>query len=66
MQKYYQNERKFNSAYSRNTKIEDWARVINLDKYKSREIHFIAFYVNDDNVVTCFVFEVEYIPKINR
>ena len=33
IQKYYQNEPKFNGSYSRNNspKIKDWAYVINLD-----------------------------------
>ena len=37
IQKYYQNEPKFNGAYSRNNlpKIKDEAYIINLDEYKS-------------------------------
>ena len=37
IQKYYQNEPKYNSMYSRNNlpKIKDGAYVINLDEYKS-------------------------------
>ena len=37
IQKYYQNESKFNGAYSRNklTNIKDGAYVINLDEFKS-------------------------------
>ena len=38
IQKYYQNEPKFNDVYSRNKllKIKDRAYVINLDDFKSR------------------------------
>ena len=48
IQKDYQNEPKFNGAYSRNNlhKIKDRADVINLDEYESKGIHSIALYVN--------------------
>ena len=41
VQKYYQNEPKCNSVYSRNDlpKIKDGAYVINLDEYKSIGTH---------------------------
>ena len=41
MQKYYQNEPKFNGVYSRNNlpKIKDEAYVIYLDDYKSMGTH---------------------------
>ena len=41
MQKYYQNEPKFNGVYSRDNfpKIKDGAYVINFDEYKSIGIH---------------------------
>ena len=65
IQKYYQNEPKFNSAYSRNnlSKIKDGAYILNLDEYKSIGTHWIALNVNAKNV-TCFdSFGVEYTPK---
>ena len=65
IQKYYQNEPKFNSVYSRNnlSKIKDGAYILNLDEYKSIRTHWIALYVNAKNV-TCFdSFGVEYTPK---
>ena len=48
IQKYYQNEPKFNDVYSRNNlpKINDGAYVINLDKLKSIRTHWIALYMN--------------------
>ena len=51
MQKYYQNEPKFNGVYSRNNllKIKDGAYVINLDEYKSIGNHWIVLYVNSNN-----------------
>ena len=41
MQKYYQNEPKFNGVYSRNnlSKIKDGAYTINLDENKSIGTH---------------------------
>ena len=50
--KYYQNEHKFNGVYSRNNlpKIRDGAYVINLDEFKSIGNHWIALYVNGNNI----------------
>ena len=41
IQKYYQNEPKFNGVYSRNNlpKIKDGAYVINLDQFKAIGAH---------------------------
>ena len=41
IQKYYQNEPKFNSVYSRYNlpKIKDGAYIINLEEFKSRGTH---------------------------
>ena len=52
VQKYYQNELKFNCFCSRNNfpKIKDGAYVINLDEYKSIGTHSIALYMNVENV----------------
>ena len=61
IQKYYQNEPKFNGAYSRNNlpKIKDGASVINLDEYESIGTHWIALYVNANNIVYFDSFVVE-------
>ena len=65
IQKYYQNEPKFNGVYSKNNlpKIKDGAYVINLDAYKPIGTHWIALYVNDNNVTHFDSFGVEHIPK---
>ena len=44
-------------------KIKDRAYVINLDKYSDIGTHWIAFYVNNENVTYFDSFGVEYIPK---
>ena len=51
--------------YSRNnlSKVKDETYIINLDEYESVGTHWIALYVNDNNV-TCFdSFRVENFPK---
>ena len=65
IQNYYQNEPKFNGAYSRNSlpKIKDGAYVINLDEYKSVETHWIALCGNANNILYLNSFGVEHIPK---
>ena len=51
-EKYYQNQSKFNGIYSRNNlpKIKDGVYVINPDEFKSIGTHWIALYVNDNNI----------------
>ena len=53
IQKYYQNEPKFNDVYPRNNlpNIKNGAYVINLDGYESVGTHWIALYVNANNIV---------------
>ena len=65
IQKYYQNEPKFNGFYSRNNlpKIKDVAYVINLDEFKSIEIHWVALYVNGNNIIYFDSFGIKHIPK---
>ena len=65
MQKCYQNEPKFNGVYSRNNLpiIKDGAYVINLDEYQSIGTHWIALYLNANNIVYFDSFGVEHIPK---
>ena len=44
IQKYYQNEPKFNDAYLRNNlpEIKDGTYVLNLDEFKSIRTHWIT------------------------
>ena len=64
-QKYYQSEPKFNGVYSRNNlpKIKNRAYLINLDEFKSTGTHWIALYVNGNNIKYFDSFEAEHIPK---
>ena len=63
IQKYYQ--KKSNGVYSRNnlSKIKDEEYIINLDEYESIGTHWIALYVNGENVTYFDSFGVEHIPK---
>ena len=66
MQMYYQNEPRFNVAYSRDNlpdKVKDGAYVINLDEYSDIGTHWIALYVNNKTVTYINSFGVEHIPK---
>ena len=68
IQKYNQNEpklKKFCGVYSKNnsSKIRDGTCIINFDKYESIETHWIAFYVNAENVTYFDGFRAEYTGK---
>ena len=65
IQKYYQNEPKFNGVYSRNNlpKIKDGAYVINLGKYESIGTHWIDLYMNGNGTIYFDSFGVKHIPK---
>ena len=65
IQKYYQNESKFNGVYSRDnlSRIKDGAYVINLDEYSDIGTHWVALYVHNDDVTYFNSFGVEHIPK---
>ena len=65
IQIYYENEPKFNGVYSRDnlSRIRGGASVINFDEYSDIRTHWVALYINN-NDVTCFdSFGVEHIPK---
>ena len=66
IQKYYQNEPKFNGVYSRDNlpdKIKDGAYVINLDEYSDIGTHWVALYIKNNNITYFDSFGVEHIPK---
>ena len=64
IQKYYQNEPRFNGVYSRDNlpKIKDGAYVINLDDSSDIGTHWVALYAIN-NVTYFDSFGVEHIPK---
>ena len=64
-QKYYQNEPRFNGVYSRDNlpKIKDGAYIINLDEYSDIGTHWVALWVNNNDVTYFDSFVVEHIPK---
>ena len=66
IQKYYQNEPRFNGVYSRNNlskKIKDWTYVINLDEYVDVGTHWIALFCNRSEIVYFNSFGVEHVPE---
>ena len=65
IQKFYQNEPRFNGVYSRDNlpKIKDGAYVINLDEYSHIGTHWLALYVRNNNITYFDSFGVEHIPK---
>ena len=66
MQKYYQNEPRFNGIYSRNNlprQIRDGAYIINLDEYTDLGTHWIALFCNRSKIVYFDSFGVEHVPE---
>ena len=66
MQKYYQNEPRFNGVYSENNlpgKIKDWTYVINLDKYADVGTHWITLLCNRSEIACFDSFGVEHVPE---
>ena len=66
IQKYYQNEPKFNGVFSRDNlpdKINDGVYIINLDKYSDIGTHWVALHLNNNDVTYFDSFGVEHIPK---
>ena len=65
IQKYYQNEPRFNGVYSRDNlpKIKDGAYIINLDEYSDIGTHWVALYVQNNDVTDFDSFGVEHILK---
>ena len=65
IQKYYQNQTRFNGVYSRDnlSKIKDGAYVINIDEYSDIGTHWIALHVLNHDVTYFNSFGVEHIPE---
>ena len=66
IQKYYQNERRFDGVYSRDElleKIKEGTYVINLDGYSDIGTHWIALYALNNNVIYFDSFGAEHISK---
>ena len=66
IQKYYQNELRFNDVFSRNNlpkKIKDGAYVINLDEYADVGTHWIALFCNRYEIVYFDSFGVEHVAE---
>ena len=62
--KYYQNEPRVNGAYSRdNLQKEDGAYVINLDEYSDIGSHWVALYVQNNDVTYFNTYGIEHITK---
>ena len=66
IQKYYENEPRFNDVFSRNNlpkKMIDGAYVINLDEYADVGTHWIALFCNRNQIVYFDSFGVKHVPK---
>ena len=70
IQKYYQNEPRFNGIYSRDnlserssTEIKDRAYVINLDEYSDTGTHWISLYEQNNDANYFDIFGVQHILK---
>ena len=66
IQKYYENELRFNDIYSRDNlpyEINDGTYIMNLDEYSEIGTHWVAFYVNYNDVIYFDSFGVEHIPN---
>ena len=66
IQNYYQNEPRFNGAFSRNNfpkKKKDAAYVINLGEYPDAGTHWIALFCKRSDIVYFDSFGVEHVPE---
>ena len=65
IQKYFQNESRFNGVYSRNNlpKIKDGAYITNLDEYSDIGTHCVALYASNNDVTYFDSFGLEHILK---
>ena len=66
IQKYYQNELRFNWVYSRDhfpERIKDEAYVMNFHKYADVGTYWIALYLPDNEIVYFDSFRTEHVSK---
>ena len=66
IQKYYENEPRFNGVYSRDNlpdRIKDGSFVINLDEHADIGTHWIALYVLNNNFTYFDSSGLEHIPR---
>ena len=66
IQKYYENELRFNGVYSRDNlpkQIKDGAYVINFDEDKDTGTHWIPLFCKKNQIVYFDSFGVEHIPE---
>ena len=65
IQKYYQNEPRFNLVYLRDnlSRIRDGAYIINLAEYSDIRTHWIALHAQNNDVTYFDSFGVEHIPE---
>ena len=66
IQKYYENEPRFNGVFSRNNlpkNIKDGAYVINLDEYADLGAHWISLFCNRNEIVYSDSFGIEHVAK---
>ena len=66
IQRYYQNEPRFNEVFSRNNlpkTIKDGAYVIDLDEYADVGKHWIVLFCNRNETVYFDSFGVEHVPE---
>ena len=66
LEKYYDNEPRFNVVYSRNNlpkKVKVEAYVINLNEYADVGTHWIALFCNKSEIIYFHSFGVEHVPE---
>ena len=67
MQKYYQEEPRFNGVYSKDSlpkKTKDGVCEINFDEYADVGTYAIALYVSNIEIISFGSFGVEHISKV--
>ena len=66
IQKYYENESRFNRVFSRDNlpeKVKNGAFVIHFDEYLDTGTHWIALFCKKNEIVYFDSFGVEHIPE---